>query len=93
MDDMAESDPREQEAAKHDINYIGMDGNIACLGKPLFSLLLEDNLCKYFVSHVLSERCRIGNGYDGHHQALRWRSGQFPRCGRKRPREAGLQRI
>ncbi|KAG1681700.1 Succinate--CoA ligase [GDP-forming] subunit beta, mitochondrial [Nymphon striatum] len=31
LDDMAESDPREQEAAKYDINYIGMDGNIACL--------------------------------------------------------------
>lgn len=32
MDDMTESDPREIEAAKHNLNYIGMDGNIACLG-------------------------------------------------------------
>ncbi|KAK7102614.1 succinate--CoA ligase [GDP-forming] subunit beta, mitochondrial-like isoform X2 [Littorina saxatilis] len=31
MDEMAESDPREVEAAKHNLNYIGMDGNIACL--------------------------------------------------------------
>ncbi|KAL8618170.1 Succinate--CoA ligase [GDP-forming] subunit beta, mitochondrial [Nucella lapillus] len=31
MDDMAESDPREVEASKHNLNYIGMDGNIACL--------------------------------------------------------------
>ncbi|KAK0063967.1 succinyl-CoA ligase [GDP-forming] subunit beta mitochondrial [Biomphalaria pfeifferi] len=31
MDDMAESDPREVEAAKYNLNYIGMDGNIACL--------------------------------------------------------------
>ncbi|XP_005110205.1 succinate--CoA ligase [GDP-forming] subunit beta, mitochondrial [Aplysia californica] len=31
QDDMAESDPREVEAAKHNLNYIGMDGNIACL--------------------------------------------------------------
>ncbi|ESO94729.1 hypothetical protein LOTGIDRAFT_203895 [Lottia gigantea] len=31
MDDMAESDPREVEAAKSNLNYIGMDGNIACL--------------------------------------------------------------
>jgi len=31
QDDMAESDPREAEAAKHNLNYIGMDGNIACL--------------------------------------------------------------
>lgn len=31
MDDMAEADPREVEASKHHLNYIGMDGNIACL--------------------------------------------------------------
>ncbi|KAK3739492.1 hypothetical protein RRG08_066820 [Elysia crispata] len=31
MDDMAESDPREVEASRHNLNYIGMDGNIACL--------------------------------------------------------------
>ncbi|CAG5126736.1 unnamed protein product [Candidula unifasciata] len=31
MDYMSESDPREVEAAKHNLNYIGMDGNIACL--------------------------------------------------------------
>lgn len=32
MDDMAESDPREVEAQRHNLNYIGMDGNIGCLG-------------------------------------------------------------
>ncbi|KAH9504855.1 Succinate--CoA ligase [GDP-forming] subunit beta, mitochondrial [Bulinus truncatus] len=31
MDDMSESDPREVEASKYNLNYIGMDGNIACL--------------------------------------------------------------
>ncbi|KAK7489681.1 hypothetical protein BaRGS_00019076 [Batillaria attramentaria] len=31
MDDMVESDPREVEASKYNLNYIGMDGNIACL--------------------------------------------------------------
>jgi len=31
QDDMAESDPREVAASKHNLNYIGMDGNIACL--------------------------------------------------------------
>ena len=36
MDDMAESDPREVEAHKHNLNYIAMDGNIACLGEVLF---------------------------------------------------------
>uniref|UniRef100_A0A3Q4AC22 succinate--CoA ligase (GDP-forming) n=1 Tax=Mola mola TaxID=94237 RepID=A0A3Q4AC22_MOLML len=30
MDDMTESDPTEMEAAKWDLKYIGMDGNIAC---------------------------------------------------------------
>lgn len=28
MDDVSESDPREVEAAKHNLNYIGMTGNI-----------------------------------------------------------------
>ncbi|XP_076337556.1 succinate--CoA ligase [GDP-forming] subunit beta, mitochondrial-like isoform X2 [Tachypleus tridentatus] len=31
MEDLSESDPREVEATKYSINYIGMDGNIACL--------------------------------------------------------------
>ncbi|MDQ2824646.1 MAG: ADP-forming succinate--CoA ligase subunit beta [Verrucomicrobiota bacterium] len=31
MRDTAEEDPREVEAFKHDLNYIGLDGNIACL--------------------------------------------------------------
>lgn len=32
MDDTSESDPREVEAAKYNLNYIGMTGNIGCLG-------------------------------------------------------------
>lgn len=41
MDDMTESDPTEMEAAKWDLKYIGMDGNIACFGMDwkLFSRL------------------------------------------------------
>jgi len=35
MDDFSESDPREVEAAKHSLNYIGMDGNIGCLGTEI----------------------------------------------------------
>lgn len=31
LDDHSESDPREVEAAKYHLNYIGMDGNIACM--------------------------------------------------------------
>src|SRR2546422_3064742 len=33
MRDVAEEDPREVEAPKHELNYIALDGNIACLGK------------------------------------------------------------
>lgn len=32
MDDMTESDPTEMHAAKWDLKYIGLDGNIACFG-------------------------------------------------------------
>src|SRR5213075_477615 len=31
MRDIAEEDPREVEASKHGLNYIGLNGNIACL--------------------------------------------------------------
>ncbi|PYL85721.1 MAG: ADP-forming succinate--CoA ligase subunit beta [Verrucomicrobia bacterium] len=31
MRDIAEEDPREVEASEHGLNYIGLDGNIACL--------------------------------------------------------------
>jgi succinyl-CoA synthetase beta subunit len=31
MRDVAEEEPREVEASKHGLNYIGLDGNIACL--------------------------------------------------------------
>jgi len=31
MGDPTEEDPREIEAAKHDLNYIGMDGRIGCM--------------------------------------------------------------
>lgn len=34
-EDTSESDPREVEAASHNLNYIGMDGNIGCLGERL----------------------------------------------------------
>ena len=37
-EDIAEKNPREVEAEKYNLNYIGMDGNIACIGK-IVSLL------------------------------------------------------
>ena len=40
QENTAESDPREVEAAKSDLNYTGMTGNIGCLGtqKSLYCL-------------------------------------------------------
>ena len=40
LDDESESDPREVEAARLNLNYIGMDGNIGCLGT---TSCLQDN--------------------------------------------------
>lgn len=31
LNDTSESDPREVQASQHNLNYIGMDGNIGCL--------------------------------------------------------------
>lgn len=33
MDDGSENEPIENEAAKYDLKYIGLDGNIACFGE------------------------------------------------------------
>lgn len=33
MEDDSETDPREVEAAKYSLNYIGLDGTIGCLGE------------------------------------------------------------
>lgn len=43
MKDSTQQDPREVEAEKYDLNYIGLDGSIGCLGNPL-----QVNLCKLF---------------------------------------------
>ena len=49
MDDMSESDPTEMHAAKWDLKYIGLDGNIACFGKKL-----RGNLCGSLTSFCFS---------------------------------------
>lgn len=41
MDDDSESDPREVEAGKHALNYISLDGDIACLGKKTLVQVLK----------------------------------------------------
>ena len=36
QEDTNETDPREVKAAKYNLNYIGMNGNIGCLGNILY---------------------------------------------------------
>ena len=36
QEDTMETDPREVAASRHSLNYIGMDGNIGCLGNSCF---------------------------------------------------------
>ena len=47
QEDTSENDPREVEAAKSDLNYIGMTGNIGCLGKCIA-------MCMYTSMHQCS---------------------------------------
>lgn len=51
LDDAGESDPREVEAAKFSLNYIGMDGNIGCLGNSMIQLFHRDY---HFYNHTVS---------------------------------------
>ena len=39
MDDKEETDPREVEAERLRLNYIGLDGSIGCLGKDILKIL------------------------------------------------------
>lgn len=35
LKDWSQEDPREVEATNYDLNYIGLDGSIGCLGKQI----------------------------------------------------------
>jgi succinyl-CoA synthetase beta subunit len=48
MRDVAEEDPREVEASKHDLNYIGLDGNIACLVNGAGLAMATMDIIKYY---------------------------------------------
>ncbi len=47
MRDTAEEDPREVEASKHGLNYIGLDGNIACLVNGAGLAMATMDIIKY----------------------------------------------
>jgi succinyl-CoA synthetase beta subunit len=53
LDETNESDPREVMANKHNLNYIGMDGNIGCLGKVIYAhytiILVNKKIFIYFI--------------------------------------------
>ena len=46
--DTGEEDPREVEASKHGLNYIGLDGNIACLVNGAGLAMATMDIIKYF---------------------------------------------
>src|SRR5712691_6962238 len=48
MRDTAEEDPREVEASKHGLNYIGLDGNIACLVNGAGLAMATMDIIKFF---------------------------------------------
>eukprot|EP01129_Flabellula_baltica_P016181 TRINITY_DN8503_c0_g1_i1.p1 TRINITY_DN8503_c0_g1~~TRINITY_DN8503_c0_g1_i1.p1 ORF type:complete len:435 (+),score=133.11 TRINITY_DN8503_c0_g1_i1:33-1307(+) len=48
MADTTEDDPREVEAAKHNLNYIGLDGNIACLVNGAGLAMATMDIIKYY---------------------------------------------
>lgn len=48
MRDIAEEDPREVEASKHGLNYIGLDGDIACLVNGAGLAMATMDIIKYY---------------------------------------------
>jgi len=46
--DVAEEDPREAEASKHGLSYIGLDGNIACLVNGAGLAMATMDIIKFF---------------------------------------------
>jgi len=48
MRDIAEEDPREVEASRHGLNYIGLDGNIACLVNGAGLAMATMDIIKYY---------------------------------------------
>ena len=48
-EDTTESDPREVDAASHNLTFIGMEGNIGCLGEGLSPLLASNRLLGWVV--------------------------------------------
>ena len=94
LEDSTEQDPREVEASKHDLNYIGMDGNIGCLGElkalacswlwrsETVMSMCSEFYCSIVLNLVPSEWCWFGDGHDGHCQTVQRRTCQLSGRGR-----------
>ena len=90
--DWTQEDERDRDAAKADINYIGLDGNIGCLGIPCsraksrassaHCALSSLCCCLHTPFPPASEWCWFGHGHNGHHKTPRRDTGQLPRCWR-----------
>jgi len=67
MRDAAEEDPREVEASKHGLNYIGLDGNIACLVNGAGLAMATMDIIKFYGGEPakLSRRWRRRDGRAG----------------------------
>ena len=64
MDDSSESDPREVEAGKYNLNYIAMEGNIGLFCNWFhYSFILIDIIC---VFRLFGQWCWSGNGNNGY---------------------------
>lgn len=66
--DFTQEDSREIAAAKYNLNYIGLDGSIGCLGKSLCMCM-----CVYRETKIKhSQWCWSCYGYHGYHSTSRW---------------------
>lgn len=54
MQDWTQEDPRDRQAAKADLNYIGLDGTIGCLGEASRRLSGKRSELKTFVHGQVS---------------------------------------
>ena len=83
--DIAEEDPREVEASKHGLNYIGLDGNIACLVNGAGLAMATMDIIKFYggspANFPRCRRRRDGGAGDG--------SLQDPRRGQARESDSG----
>lgn len=82
LQDWTQEDERDKDAAKANLNYIGLDGNIGCLGTTFFYVRVElaklnlISLCLsliQIISLLNSKWCWFGYGHNGYNKTS-WRN-------------------